>query len=201
MADNDKVQFQNLKNKQSSKAKEVVNTSITAPKNDEKKSEKNVEQKIEQTPEKPTVQKSKPKEKKSEAVVNGINLPISLKHSKYIGNFIKFFVIDDAISNLEKVSKKKLAVPMKGEIAHRKGKRLNGKGMMSGRYPVNASKYFIKLLKTLKANSIANGLEIEKTIISEVIVNKGPDQMHRFGRTKFKRTHVCIKSKERKSKK
>ena len=51
------------------------------------------------------------------------------------------------------------AVPMIGEIPHRKGK------MMSGRYPINASKQFIMLLKSLKANALVNELELENSVI------------------------------------
>jgi large subunit ribosomal protein L22 len=201
MADNDKVQFQNLKNRQvkplktadSPIAKESKKE-IIKPEIESKEEAKKIEEKGEVKKEEKT-EKVK-KEKKTEAVINGRRVPVSLKHSGAIGKFIKFKKIEEAISNLEKVMKKKLAVPMKGEIAHRKGKRLDGKRMMSGRYPIVASKNFIKLLKTLKGNSIVNGLDLEKTIISEVILNKAPNQMHRFGRTRFKRTHITIKAKE-----
>ncbi len=149
--------------------------------------------------------KEKPKKKKKVVVenkhvasVHGKSLPISLKYSKAIGKFIKNRKIEEAINNLKMVEQKKMAVPMKGELAHRKGKKLNGKGMMSGKFPVKASGYFIKLLKSLDANSAMNGLEMENTRIREVIVNKAPDQMHRFGGTKYKRTHVMIKCGDRK---
>jgi large subunit ribosomal protein L22 len=128
---------------------------------------------------------------KHEAVVYGRAQPISLKHSKGIGKFIKNKKIEKAIDDLELVMKKKIAVPMTGELPHRKGK-----GIMSGKYPMKASEHFIKLLKSLNGNSAANGLELEKTKIKEVIVNKAPDQMHRFGRMKYKRTHVMIKSSD-----
>ncbi|MEA3329398.1 MAG: uL22 family ribosomal protein [Nanoarchaeota archaeon] len=135
--------------------------------------------------------KQAPKENKHSAVVNVKNLPISLKHSKYIARFIKYKKIDVAVSDLELVLRKKIAVPFKGEVAHRKGK-----GMMSGKFPVKACGYFIKVLKSLSANSAMNGMEMEKTRITEVICNKAPDQMHRFGRMKFKKTHVTIKSSD-----
>ena len=144
-----------------------------------------------------TEEKSKKKAKKQkpvnkhEAIVYGRAQPISLKHSKGIGKFIKNKKIEKAIDDLELVMKKKIAVPMTGELPHRKGK-----GIMSGKYPVKASMHFIKLLKSLNGNSSANGLELEKTKIKEVIVNKAPDQMHRFGRMKYKRTHVMIKSSD-----
>src|SRR3989344_1690252 len=92
----------------------------------------------------------KKKIKKSEAVAFGVSLPISKKHSMYICKFIKGKSIDKAISELEEVLKMKRAIPFKGDIPHRKGK------MMSGRYPINASKYFINLLKGLKGNVLVN---------------------------------------------
>ena len=237
MADNEKIQFQNLKNKQAKAVEKPKKDKKTPTKKDkiedkiekkediqkqnriedkektseilkeEKEETKKEEDKDEKKEgEKETKKEGEKKEakkpsipKKSEAIVKGESLPISLKHSKAVARFIKFKQIDEAIYLLGRVLKKKLAVPIKGEIAHRKGKKLNGKGMTSGKYPINTSKCFIKLLKTLKGNGIVNGMEIEKTIIVEVIVNKAPDQMRRFGRTKFKRTHVLMKAKERES--
>ena len=63
----------------------------------------------------------------------------------YICNFIRGKKIDSAISDLELVIKKKKAVPFKGEIPHRRDL-----GVMSGRYPINASKIFIQILKGLR---------------------------------------------------
>ena len=76
---------------------------------------------------------------------------------------------------------------MRGEIPHRKGK-----GMMSGRYPVNASGEFIKLLKSLKSNAIVNELELEKCRLA-CMPNVAARQYRRFGRGRFKRTHVQVK--------
>lgn len=210
MADNDKVQFENLKNKQTKPVK--TKTKSEAPKKVEKKekdenkdeiktvenAEKTDEVKTEEKEKKPIAGTTKPKEKKDYAIVNGYSLRISTKQSIGIGRFLKGMKIDDAIKNLELVQKKKLAVPMKGEMPHRKGKKLNGKGMMTGKYPINASKVYVKLLKTLKGNSIVNGLELENTRIVEVISNKAPDRMHRFGSMKFKQTHVMIKAQQMK---
>jgi large subunit ribosomal protein L22 len=202
MADNDKVQFQNLKNKQSKTQNKVEKKEkIVKPlkkevaekkENEEKQSieEKIIESNSEKVAEKKEIAKKKV-ENKHYAQVFGRNLRISLKHSKGIGRFIKYKKIERAINDLELVIKKKIAVPMVGELPHRKGK-----GMMSGRYPINASKEFIKLLKNLNANSSVNGLELENVRVVEVIANKAPDQMHRGGRTKFKRTHVQIKSSD-----
>ena len=135
----------------------------------------------------------KPVVKKTEAVVNAKGLHISTKHSMAICKFIKSKRINDCIEYLEQVITKKKAMPMRGEIPHRKGK------MMSGRFPKNASENFIKLLRSLGANARENNLE--EPIISEAIANIAQRPRGKFGRTQKKRTHVTIKCKEQKEKK
>ena len=82
----------------------------------------------------------------------------------------------------------KKAIPMKGEIPHRKGK------IMSGRFPKNAAEKFIVLLKSLQAN--ANNHEVEEPIISEAVANLAQRPIGRFGKVKRKRTHVTLKAKQ-----
>ena len=84
----------------------------------------------------------------------------------------------------------KKAIPMSGEIPHRKGK------IMSGRYMTKSVGYFIRLLKNLKANANSNGLE--EPIISEAIPNRASRPYGRFGAVKRKRTHIFIKAIEKK---
>ena len=134
---------------------------------------------------KPEKKKETPKEKKTSALVNGSSLHISTKHAIAICNFIKGKNIESAISELEKAEKMKIPIPMRGEIPHKKG-------IMSGRYPIKAIGEFIKLLKSLKANAIANELELEKVFIS-CKANVASRPYRRFGRKRFKRTHVEIK--------
>jgi hypothetical protein len=74
---------------------------------------------------------------------------------------------------------------MRGEIPHKKG-------IMSGRYPVNALGHFIKLLKSLNSNALVNELELEKYKIS-CKANLASRPYRRFGKGQFKRTHVEIK--------
>ncbi|VVB78795.1 50S ribosomal protein L22 [uncultured archaeon] len=151
---------------------------------DGKKEEKKTEE--QKKPEKAKVVETKVKtEKKNEAIVNGRDLPISIKHAVAICNHIKGKDIDHAIAILEEVVKMKKAVPMRGEIPHRRG-------MMSGRYPVKAAGFFIRLLKSLKSNAIVNELEIEKYEI-HCIPNVAPRPYKRFGQGRFKRSHVTIK--------
>lgn len=134
------------------------------------------------------------KKKKTEAVVRGINVPISSKQSFAICKFIKNKEIEKAIKELEEILAHKRALPMKGEIPHRRGKR-----MMSGRYPQNSIKEFIKLLKSLNSNATAN--EMSNPIIFEAHGNFASRPFGRFGRVRKKRTHVVIIAKEKAEKK
>lgn len=129
------------------------------------------------------------KAKKTEAIANGENLHASKKHCMYICDFIRGKSIDNAISDLESVIKMKVAIPFKGEIPHRKG------DMMSGRYPVKASKLFITLLKGLKGNSIENGLDLDKTIIKTSSASWSSRPMRR-GNVEAKRTNVFLVATE-----
>ena len=133
-----------------------------------------------------------PKVKKSEAIVRGMSLPLSTKTAAAVCKFIKGKQIQKAISDLEQVVIKKKAVPMKGEIPHRKGK------IMSGRFPKKTSEYFIRLLKNLQANSNANGLD--EPVIVEAIANIASQPYGRFGRVRRKRSHVKLKAMDRKEK-
>lgn len=148
---------------------------------------KQVETPVEQ---KKPVQNSKNSEKlkiakKTEAIVNGKDLSASPKHAIALCNFIKGKEIDKAILELEEVVRQKRAIPMRGEIPHRRG-------MMSGRYPTKAAGFFIKLLKSLKSNAMVNEMELEKYKI-HAISNLAPRPFRRFGQGKFKRCHVTIK--------
>ena len=126
--------------------------------------------------------------KKDKAIVNGNNLGISKKHSMAICDYIRGKQIENMIADLEKVVSLKRPIPMRGEIPHRKG------NIMSGRYPVNASKVFIKLLKTLNANCSVNGLENPR--ITAAIANDASRPFKRGGSMRFKRTNVFLEARE-----
>ncbi len=140
-------------------------------------------------------EKKEKKPKKTEAVVNGTSLPISTKHSMAICDAIRGKRIDQALYFLEEVIKFKKAVPMKGEIPHRKG------NIMSGRYPINAAKQFIKLLKQLSANATTNEIDLEDAYLVECKPNKASRPYKRFGSMKFKRTHVTLRLRIKQDKK
>ena len=150
----------------------------------EEKQEKKEEQKKESKKE----SLKQTKEKKEEAVARGLSLHVSKKQCMYICRFIKNKSIDKAMLDLEQVIKLKRAIPFKGEIPHRKG-------MMSGRYPVKASKLFINLLKGLKGNISVNNLDLDKTVIYFASANWASRPLRREGR-KAKRTSVTLKARE-----
>ncbi len=165
-----------MKNMPAQKKSEVV---------EEKKSE--TETKKEEVK---ALKKTAPKIKRVEAVVNSFSLPISTKTSGAICRFIKGKTPEKAIADLEQLVKGKKAVPMRGEIPHRKGK------IMAGRFPKYASLHFITLLKALKGNSNVNGMD--EPVIIEAFANMASRPYGRFGRMKKKRTHITIKAKEKK---
>ncbi|MBT3404816.1 hypothetical protein HN832_02205 [archaeon] len=129
--------------------------------------------------------------KRDKAEVNSTSVPISTLDAKFICKFIKGKTIEKAMEDLELVIRKKKAVPMIGEIPHRKGK-----GIMSGRFPGKASGEFIIILKGLRGNANVNGLEAP--IITEAVANKAARPFGRFGRIKRKRTHLKIVVTEKK---
>jgi ribosomal protein L22 len=127
---------------------------------------------------------NKNKKTNEQIAVLRTTLPVSRKDSAYILKFIDGKKIEDAIKSLEEVIKFKAAVPMKGEIPHRKG-------MMSGRYPIKAAEMFIKLLRGLAGNASQKENSENGTVHGRT--NKAPKAVRpgRF-RHKFKRVHVEI---------
>ncbi len=131
-------------------------------------------------------------QKKKESIIKspiicGKNLSISKKHGLAICKFISKKKIEEAIRDLEKVVKLKIPIPMRGEIPHKKGK-----GIMSARYPIKASRIIIKLLKGLNANAFVKNIEIENYRIAAK-TNSAPRPYKRFGQKKMKRAHIIIK--------
>lgn len=176
---------QETKVEEREKKKEIVQTP-TQETNEEKKEAKTSE-------EKKAEKKKIRKVKKTEVFVFS-TIPCSMKESRDICTFIKNKTIEVAISDLEQVMKIKKVVPMRGEVAHRKGK-----GIMAGRYPKKTAGYFIMSLKTLKGN--ANNHDVENPVIFEAFSNKANEPSGKFGSVRRKRTHIKISARELKEKK
>jgi len=134
--------------------------------------------------------------KKDIAVVNASSVNVSTKYAVAICKFIKGKRIGDAIRDLEEVIVKKKHIPMVGEYGHKHGVGKIASG--AGKYPVDASKHFIVLLKSLSGNANAN--DMDKPIVAEAIANKARRPMGRFGRWERKRTHIKLLAREKKVK-
>lgn len=148
-----------------------------------------VEEVKEVTVEKEKKESKKVISKKEEAVANINDVRASQKHCMYICSFIKGQKIDDAIKGLGEVIKLKRAIKFKGEIPHRKG------NMMSGRYPIDASKIVISILKGLKGNVIVNQMDLDKTRITTAFATQA-HRPARAGGIKAKRCHIYLIAKE-----
>lgn len=178
------------KDSKTMKKQQNVSPKVEQPKTEKIETKKHDEKKETKIEEKKNEKKVVQKVKKTEAVVNGISVPISTKDSVAICKFIKGKSIDRALVDLEQVLNFKRAIPITGDIPHRKGK-----GIMSGRYMTKPVEHFISMLKDLKANSNVNG--VEEPIIVEAIPNRASRPRGRFGAVKRKRTHVMIRAVEK----
>jgi ribosomal protein L22 len=128
------------------------------------------------------------KVKKDYALVNGKDLPLSTKEGLHICDMIRYKNIDTAIKMVENVIVKKQVVEMRNrEVGHK-----HGKGIMGARYPINASKEILRLLKNLKATAVYNELDLEKVVLMSCMTNKA-SRPYKRGGTRMKRSHVTLK--------
>ena len=128
------------------------------------------------------------KVKKDYALVNGKDLPLSTKEGLHICDMIRYKNIDTAIKMVENVIVKKQVVEMRNrEVGHK-----HGKGIMGARYPINASKEIVRLLKNLRATAVYNELDLEKVVLVFCMTNKA-SRPYKRGGTRMKRSHVTLK--------
>ena len=114
------------------------------------------------------------------AKANELNM--SPKHSIEIATFIRHQRVNDAIAYLNEVVKLKKAIPFRRftrNVAHKRGLPGNWD---AGRYPVKASKAYIRVLESVKKNAEYLGLDIENLEIIHVSANRGRAQKAFFPR-------------------
>jgi len=132
----------------------------------------------------------KPEVKKDKAVANATSLRISTKASISVCKVIRGKTPESAVKRLEEVIKERRVIPMASrEVGHQKGK-----GIAGGRFPKNACKDIIGVIKQLQANSIIAG--IENPIITIAKADKGSAPFRRDGR-KGKRTHIHLEAMDK----
>src|SRR6056297_1072114 len=95
---------------------------------------------------------------------------VSTKVSIEIANFLRGKSSAEAKTILERVLKKKQAIPFKrfnDGVGHRKGA-----GIAAGRFPQKASEAFVTIIKQCEANAQAKGLSADLRIV-HLVAQKG----------------------------
>jgi len=116
----------------------------------------------------------------AKAKANELNM--SPKHSIEIATFIRHQRVNDAIAYLNEVVKLKKAIPFRRfnrNVAHKRGLPGNWD---AGRYPVKASKAYIRVLESVKKNAEYLGLDAENLEIIHASANRGRAQKAFFPR-------------------
>ncbi len=109
-------------------------------------------------------------------------LNMSPKHSIEIATFIRHQHVNDAIAYLNQVVTLKKAIPFRRfcrNVAHKRGLPGNWD---AGRYPVKASKAYIRLLESIKKNAEYIGLDPENLEIIHATASRGRAQKAFFPR-------------------
>lgn len=152
--------------------------------------ETNIKQEIERPKVKKAEEKKKIIPKKNVAIANGFSLKISPKQSIYVCRVIRGKSPENAIKRLEDVISEKRPVPMAAlEVGHKKGR-----GLAGGKFPKNACKAIIEIVKQAAANAIVAGIDNPIIVIAKSDRASAP--YRRAGR-KAKRTHIHIEIKDK----
>ncbi|MEK6871737.1 MAG: hypothetical protein AABX16_02440 [Nanoarchaeota archaeon] len=161
---------------------------IAKNKTEKKINEKNTDDKnaVEEHEKKETAKPAVKKHARTETVVYGRNLGMSTKESVAVADYVRNKNVDQALADLEAVLIYKRAVPMRGEVPHRKG------NMMAGRYPMKTVKNFIMLVKSLKSNALMHEMPLEKYKIF-AMAHQASRPYKRFGQGKIKRSNVELR--------
>jgi large subunit ribosomal protein L22 len=116
----------------------------------------------------------------AKAKANELNM--SPKHSIEIATFIRHQRVNDAIAYLNEVVSLKKAIPFRRfnrNVAHKRGLPGNWD---AGRYPVKASKAYIRVLESVKKNAEYIGLDPDNLEIIHASANRGRAQKSFFPR-------------------
>ncbi len=129
------------------------------------------------------------------AILRGKGIPISTKMSVEICRIIKNKPISKARRILQDVVDMKRPLEFtrfNADLSHKPG-------MASGRYPINASKEFLRLLNSVQSNAENKGLNVNNLFVTHAKADKAEARWHsgRSGRTKMKNTHVELIVEER----
>jgi len=164
---------------------------VKAPEKVETKTEEKKEAKVETKKETKKPAKAKEIPKKDVAIANGFSMKISPKQSKYVCKLLRGKTPEGAIARLQAVIDEKRPVPMAAlEVGHKKGK-----GLAGGKFPKNACKEIMTIIKQAGANAVVAG--IEAPVITIARADRASAPFRRAGR-RAKRTHLLIEVRDKK---
>jgi len=128
----------------------------------------------------------------------GRDLTISSRQSLEVANMIRGMKVQNAIKNLEDVTK--MIRPVKYRV---RNSAPHKSGYGPAKYPISCATQIIKILKQVQANAQVKGLNTSNLEIIAIITNKAstPYRYGRKRRIKAKSTHVEIIVAEGKDKK
>ena len=129
------------------------------------------------------------------ASLNVKSLPISTKMSVEICNLIRDKPLSKARRILQDVVDMHRPIPIRrfnADLAHKPG-------MAAGRYPISASKTFLKLFDSVQANAENKGLNVNNLIFICAKADRGEARWRygRKGKAKMKNTHIKLVVEEK----
>lgn len=134
--------------------------------------------------------KAKKEVQKDSAIANGFSMKISPKQCKYTCRIIRGKSPEMAVARLQAVIDEKRPVPMAAlEVGHKRGKGLSG-----GKFPKNACKGIIEIVKQAAANAVVAG--IENPVVAIAKSNQASAPYRKAGR-RAKRTHIYIEIRDK----
>ncbi len=127
------------------------------------------------------------------AKASGRSLPISTKFAIEVCGFIRYKNLQEAKRILEGTVKGTTPIPFKKAV-HDLGHK---KGIGPGRFPRNAAREILVVLKSLEANAQSLGLDTSRLKITHAVASFASRPTH-GGRHRglFKRTHVFVEAEE-----
>ena len=120
----------------------------------------------------------------------GVSLPISMKQTREICQFIKHKSVQKVKDMLSRVAEQELPVPytrFNRNVAHKPG-------IAGGRYPMKAAKEIQKVVENAEANAQFKGLNVNNLVVVHAMVKQAAKPFH-YGRIRgrqMKRAHVEV---------
>ncbi|NPE27098.1 hypothetical protein HNV12_03800 [Methanococcoides sp. SA1] len=161
----------------------------------EKEVKEEVKAKVEEKKTETKKEVKKPVKKKEvkvheKACANGFSLKISPKQSKYTCRIIRGKSPGAAVARLQAVIDEKRPVPMAAlEVGHKKGR-----GLAGGKFPKNACRAIMEIVKQAGANAVVLG--IENPVVAIARSDRASAPFRRAGR-RAKRTHLYIEIRDK----